>query len=477
MIRLGKSRQVIEDEPMTDETETLPPPSAGPTPPPSAPPPGRLLPTRSSTDRYLAGVAGGVGHRLGFEPTLIRGVLVGATIALATSVQALVPLLYLGAWLLLPTTLERPLLARLFTRAGAQEIAAAVLLAILVIGVLSGDDTWLTVFLVIAGLLLADVLLSRSAGKPSGATAATVNLDDEATEARQATSPGERATVAARWGRSFRARRAEPTLRPETGTPVASDGSDEAVEHLPPLLRRYLEPGSSSIFTPTTRRPRRQPALWPLTLAALVVWVVATISLDQLVDPGIAPGVIVNGAIIIVGAVIALSAWRGRAGLLTWLLLIPLGFGWLIFSVDDVHRYRVDGLQRHTPQSVEPGDTLTFASGYGDLDIDLSNLELPERSEITVRVRQTGGRVHIVYPDDMAIAGSAKVRLGSIHTVSSWNEGIHANSRIRRGAGPDCSPWRDGGPICDEDAPTIIFDIDAGVSSVDIRHPHDGENG
>jgi phage shock protein PspC (stress-responsive transcriptional regulator) len=83
-------------------TDTIPPPP-GATPPPGDPPPppgpphGSAPLTRSSSDRLLAGVAGGLGRYFGLDPVLFRigfvvlGVVGGTGIAL-----------YLLGWLLLP---------------------------------------------------------------------------------------------------------------------------------------------------------------------------------------------------------------------------------------------------------------------------------------------------------------------------------------------------------------------------------------
>lgn len=79
----------------TDVAPPLPPPAAAGPPPPPPPPPRRLY--RSTSDRKIAGVAGGIGHYLGVDPTVVRLGFVVATfiggIGLAT---------YVVAWLILP---------------------------------------------------------------------------------------------------------------------------------------------------------------------------------------------------------------------------------------------------------------------------------------------------------------------------------------------------------------------------------------
>lgn len=80
---------------------TPPPPVPPPPPPPSAPSRlrrgGGLGFTRSRTDRVIAGVAGGLGHKLGVDPVLVR--IVFAVLAFAGGSGIVV---YGVAWLLTP---------------------------------------------------------------------------------------------------------------------------------------------------------------------------------------------------------------------------------------------------------------------------------------------------------------------------------------------------------------------------------------
>jgi len=77
----------------TDETPS-PPPPAGPGPG-SGESPRRL--TRSSSDKVLTGLAGGIGRYLGVDPVVIRIAFVVLTFVGGTGI-----LLYLAGWLLIP---------------------------------------------------------------------------------------------------------------------------------------------------------------------------------------------------------------------------------------------------------------------------------------------------------------------------------------------------------------------------------------
>lgn len=55
--------------------------------------------TRSINDRVLAGVVGGIAHRFGWNPTLLRAIYVIVSVASAAFPGILV---YLILWLLMP---------------------------------------------------------------------------------------------------------------------------------------------------------------------------------------------------------------------------------------------------------------------------------------------------------------------------------------------------------------------------------------
>jgi phage shock protein C len=77
--------------PPGDHTE----PAASP-PPPTGPQAGRLL-RRSSDDRLLAGVCGGLGRYLGVDPVLLR--IAAVVLALANGLGLIA---YVIAWILIP---------------------------------------------------------------------------------------------------------------------------------------------------------------------------------------------------------------------------------------------------------------------------------------------------------------------------------------------------------------------------------------
>ncbi len=73
---------------------------------------------RSRTDRMIGGVAGGLGHYLGLDPTLVR--LFFVLLALANGIGVLA---YLAMWIIVPPEGQGEVASAETMRAGADEIA------------------------------------------------------------------------------------------------------------------------------------------------------------------------------------------------------------------------------------------------------------------------------------------------------------------------------------------------------------------
>ncbi len=338
--------------------------------------------TRSDGDRYLAGIAGGEGHRLGVDPFFLRIGLVGATLLLARNGGGgfVMPLVaYLAAWFLVPDGSGRSLLRSIRQRPAQQEMLGALALLILSVVVLSRPSLiWAGILLAAAVMLLSkrpprpDEPLEQAGADPVAVTVA-VTAEDRAVS----------------WGRSLRgAVGPRPQLRPRRA--------------------------------PRPERPRRSPALWPLTISLLFAYGFGCVLIDNLVDPGIDPGIAVNGAILIVGAVIVLSGWRGRA-LATSVLLLPLIPAWIAFSVADTPRFAEIEASGSEGPYVD-GQIIEKSKGYGGLALYLAQDDLPEAGQIEARVELTAGQADIWVPKeaDLTIVGHIGLGTVQVYEESNW---------------------------------------------------------
>lgn len=343
MLRLSAGARIGDD----DDVTSPPPDDAAPSVRPR-----RLH--RSTTDRYLGGVAGGIADRFSTDPALIRLGLVAVTLYFGFRgggghLLVLVP--YAVLWLLLPTDAGPSIVNRLGRRDGWREVA---LIAVAVAAAVLLGSLESFVILALGGL---GVVLLRD---------------------RTAPSP------------------------------------PDPPEHAPTL--QGLIPGRSGVRPAV---PRREPALWPLTVGLLVVIGVLAIAADQAIADGVDPRVVIDLGLLAVGGVLVLSAWRGRARItvLALVVLVPL---WVATSVPDIGRFAGEGRLEARPTTLPDADfdagvpVLDYERGYGTIDVDLTELDLAEGSEIEVRVAVTAGRAVVTVPADARIAVDGTIGVGAI---------------------------------------------------------------
>lgn len=361
---------------------------------------------RSPHDRYLGGVVGGAAERFALDGNLLRMGVVAVLVA-AGSVDpgpvAAVVAVYALAWLVLPPVDGRAIVRRLRTPEGRLEGLTAVVVCVAGAVVLVDRSLWPAGALVaLAWLLLTD----RPEPEP-------VFESVSETEEFPATPAGPPVPRPARWG-------------------LARRGRSAPLPALPVSLHRRP-------------RPRREPALWPMTLALLVGFTVVFAALDTVVEPGLAPSIWVNGALAIVGAVLALSAWRGRARV-TLLLVPPLLVGWVAFSIPDTQRHPDGGADVEI--AAPPGEVVDVASGYGTRRVTVAPGAVSVDEPLRIEADATAGELTIEVPAaaDLVVRGS--VGAGEL-TLSepyccreSWTLVGGSTQTVRRAAAePWCDSW------------------------------------
>lgn len=357
----------LHADPMTEP----PPPSAPADDTISAAPRSSSGVFRSEHDRYVAGVSGGVAERVGVDPLFIRLGLVAATLFLSrdNSGAAAVPLVaYLAAWLFLPTRSNRSLVRRINNQAAQQEtLGAGAVFGLALFGLSRPSLIW-------AGLLFA-IAMAMLTDRPTPAEVQRLGDNSPPVGPPPPLSAADRART---WGRSLRGA---------------------------PLLQN--EPGARA-----QRPPARSPKLWPLTTALLFAYALTCVLLDNLLAGGVDPGVAVNGALLIVGVVMVLSGWRGRAWL-TLLAVVPLVPFWIAFTLAGVDRVPNEPFVA-APGGYDSGDVVQASQPYGGLLVDLRRAELPSSGEITVEVGVTVGQVDVWVPKEAQIRLTGQVGFAEV---------------------------------------------------------------
>lgn len=403
--------------------------------------PGRLRLRRSDTDRYLAGIAGGLGERFAVDPFIIRAALLGSTLFAAYALVAapIIPIAYTLGWLLIPGTTGTAPLRDLRSGAGRREALAAIVSFVVITILLSRPSFGIALALAaLAWVLLSDRQTSVIDGSDIGGSddripgpapaQETAELefspDDSLTGRLGPPDPidGDDSIVHGQAPVNAATNRSATAGPAVSGTAAAGDG-ETAVDASRFVAarwgrRRRIDRGDELVarFAPP-RRARRQPALWPLTIALLVIVAVVGFTADRALDGGVDPAVLVNIALIVVGAVLVMSAWRGRA-LWTTLIamaLIPL---WIGFSVADIGRFDGLGSARYEPTAVPASGQLAYENGYGSMTVDLRSLPLDDGDTLDLDLGTTAGTIKVFAPHGAEVVVRSHIGFGS-STVQS----------------------------------------------------------
>ncbi len=395
-------------------------PAAGPSAPP--PPPGdqpgpnaqrvrTLTDVRRSThDKMVAGVAGGVAQHLDIDPVLVR-----VLFAVLTFVGGAGIVLYAACWLLLPTDVsDRSIVAEWFGLDQREEQVRVVGLSVAaVVAVLSviGDGGWgpgwglgwlawvaFWIAVPVAAIYYVVGVLPRRRREQRAATAA---------------GPGQPVAPAA----SSAGGATDTTVMPTP--PVGPSGPGAAATSTPP--RR-----------PRPDRPRWSPALGLLTLAAIAVAVGGLGLVDLYGSSDVAWQTYVATALGLTGVGILAGAWLGNG---LWLLPIALVLGAVLVVGTLLPSVRV-GQQDASPTSSAQVDA-TYTLGIGEQRIDLSGVRDPRELEgRTITVEQGLGAARVTVPDGVKTYVTAHVRAGDLAVLGQRTSGNERRLRVGE-PGPD----------------------------------------
>lgn len=388
----------------------------------------RIIGWRSERDRYVAGVLGGLGERFDVDPFFLRAAVVACSVHFSTlgrgdwgttssdqTAAIVLPLIYLGGWLLVPDVARGPIISRIFRSGGWREALGAVVAFLACAAILASTGFGPLAVVLLIGL--AWLLLRTRPEQP----------------VRASTMP------------------APPVQPPSRNTPTSDAPASDPTPPPPPHAvgeeavapsqrarwaasrrREWGRPRSAPLVAPRRRqrRARREPALWPLTVALLVALAVVSWVADRTVPGGIDPSIPTNLALIVIGAVVVLSAWRGRA-LGTMVLALPLMVPWLAFSAADIGRFEGEGVLSVQPATLSD-EPLVLERGYGAIEADLTQLALSPGQQVDIDAAVTAGTITVWVPPTADVRVSSHLGVG-LHTVrTGWYDAFDEEPGVDR---------------------------------------------
>lgn len=361
---------------------------------------------RSTTDRKLGGVAGGLGEYLGVDPVLIRVIFVLLAFAGGTGVIA-----YLAAWVLMPEDDgSAPTPRSTASVDDATKRTLGIVLLVVATGLMLGSWWWDDGFVLPAVLIGAGVFLVL---RPDPRSSSTTSLD-------------------------------HPN-RPDDAAPAdaVAPTTDEPAAPAPP------PPVPAPAPAPRARNSvaRVTTGLVALLAGGLGAAVAAGASID------LRTGVL--WCLAVVGGGLVVGAFLGGA---RSLLLLAIPLVGLLAVVSAVHIPLEGGIgdRSYRPESLDEVEA-RYRLGAGDLLLDLRSLPATELStqRVPIEVSLGVGQLRVLTPPDVTVVVDSEVGVGQLvvfgHSIDGTS--LHTND-TRTGA---------------EGAGTIELDIRAGLGDVSVR--------
>ncbi|MET7305021.1 PspC domain-containing protein [Embleya sp. NPDC005575] len=385
---------------------------------------------RSTEDRMVSGVCGGLGEHFGLDPVIFR--IVFAVLSLFGGVGVLV---YSLGWLLIPARgEEQPMLRRILSGKFDYGASAATVVAVMGVALFftyldSGFGPSVPLLMITAVVLF--MVWSDTKKKQEAAVGA-------AGAAAMASAP------------------APVDVRPDGATvpgppmwwqvPGAGSASgDEEPPVAPPVPQR-------------PRRPRSYVSLATLSVATMVgglLWV-----LDHTGAVDVTFTVAIAILLGIVGLGLLAGTWFGRARLL---ILPALALTALLSAVTaiSVPLTGPSGERTYTPTTVAALPA-SYHLGVGAMDIDLRRLDLGPGGSATVKARIGAGQIQVWVPGDVTVVFKGGVDVGRVRTPAGRDDGYRPE-RVETTAAR-VGPGRG----------TITLDLKVGVGEVELLNGDDG---
>jgi phage shock protein PspC (stress-responsive transcriptional regulator) len=388
------------------------------TPPTDLPPyqqPGHRL-TRSTDDKVVGGLAGGLGRWFGIDPLVFRIAFVVLTLAGGSGI-----LLYLLGWLMIPDDAGGAALNR-FGSGRSTKLVASVLAGggvLLLLDNITGGGNDIPLGLVLVGIG-ALFLWTRRGAADGGPPAPPVPPAPPAPPAPPTYPTGP----------------AGDTTTTTMALPAVTT-SDEAPAADPP----------APVAAPASpREPKARSALVPVTLSLLAVLAGGLTLVGASLTTGLGLALLLTGGALVVGA------YRGRA---RW--LIPVG---LVLSVALATASVIDVPVRGGSGEVafRPATLEEISSPYrlaaGDMVVDLTTTDLRGET-VTIVASVAAGHVDVRVPADVAVEIDAHVGAGNLLLLGRQSDGLDVRRQVDE-------PGREG-------AGRIVLRARAGVGMVEVR--------
>lgn len=392
---------------------------------------------RSTVDRKVAGVAGGLGRHFGIDPTLLRVLFVVAAFFGGAGLVA-----YVAFWLLVPR--EDTGAAVIDTAIGTRQvllIAVGICAALLIVGDSWSGSPGLPFVLVPLGIaaILYVVLKERGEGgdRPVPATSAAGTTPGTAPGAATGAPPSAYGPPA--YG----------------ATPPTSTGSYGPPQP-PPAGPAYYYPEPPPPPAPPVRPDRGPRLFWPTLALVAIAW--GILGIADTYGGGVVDGAYPATALAVVGAMLVLGSRVGRPG-----GLVPLGVVLALVLAGTTFGDSFDDAPDNDRRVVTPMSAAVIDDRYrmntGAFELDLREVtDLEALDGRTIRVDGDAGELRVLLPEGLDATVDA-----SIGAVGA----IDLPGRSTGGFSVDATERIDEDPGSDD--PTVDLQLDLVAGHIEVR--------
>ncbi len=371
---------------------------------------------RSVTDRRIAGVAGGLGRHLNIDPTVLRVLFVVLCFFGGAGF-----VLYAAAWLLVPEDGRDEASVRVDpgTRSTLL-VVAAVITVLVLLGNSWGGFGFPWPLVLIGGAALVYVVMRDSSGRRTAPAAGSGGPYAPAPYAGYtATAPGQPG---------------QPGQTSQTGWVGApATGTTTYDPQQPPPPWAPAAPPAYQPYQPPPRRQKHGPRLFGATLA-LVLVALGTLGLYDAAGGSVLDSAYAALALAVVGLMLVVGAFLGRAGGLILLGLVSI-VALVATSVTDLGVRSGDSISTTPASSANVRDTYFIPAGR--VYVDLSEVSDPQAlAGRSIDVGARAGEVVVVLPEGLrtrvrtVISGPGQAELPD----RVWG-GVNSSSRSTYGSG------------------------------------------
>ena len=365
-------------------------------------------------DRKVAGVAGGLARHLDVDPVLLRVAFVVLTFFGGAGL-----LLYGAFWLLLPeegtdkaavNLDERSLMVAL--------IGVAVLAGLLLFGD-SWGGLWFSWPLAVIGLIALVVVASRQGGSRSAPPPGPYAARPTPLSPTPLSPTLLRPTPPSPTPPSRMPRRPSRASLSRDQTAVDQTAADQPPYTYPgPIYAGPPPTGNPVAYRP--RDPRKGgPILFWFTLA-LVTLGLGTLGMVDVAGADVSASAYPALAVGIIGVMLLVGAFFGRAG-----GLIMLGLVAAAALVGSTVAENVNDRRTTEAPLVAAAVADQYSHGAGELVVDLTTLADPEALDgRTIQLESGVGHLEVIVPENVDVTASASVGAGEAHLFDASRDGV-----------------------------------------------------